>query len=188
MLALVLVLVAALAALPASAQVIHLGRCPAVRVQPTFDVRKYMGAWYENRRFFAIFELNAKCAHANYTLAPNATVVDVLNMGVSKLTGRPNIARGKAYQYDPADPAKLRVKFKKYIPAGDYWVLGTDYTSYAAVFSCTDLTFFNAQIAWILTRSPRPTHKTLAQAYRVFEANGVNTDYFRVTDQTGCGY
>lgn len=172
----------------ASAQIIHFGRCPQPPVQPEFRLPDYMGTWFENRRFFAFFELNSKCAHANYTLRPNASVVDVVNEGRDKWTGRTNRVRGEAYQYDPAAPAKLRVKFFKLMPPGDYWVLGTDYTSFAAVFSCTELTFFNAQIAWILTRSPRPSRESLVTAYRIFEGRGINTDYFRVTDQTGCGY
>ncbi len=46
---------------------------------------------------------------------------------------------------------------------GNYWVLGTDYVSYAAVYACRDIMFgtSRAEVAWILTRKPKPSRETV---------------------------
>lgn len=48
---------------------------------------------------------------------------------------------GVARVPDSSEPAKLKVKFNGVPVEGDYWVLGTDYETYALVYSCTDITF-----------------------------------------------
>ena len=45
------------------------------------------------------------------------------------------------------------VKFKWYMPDGDYRVLDTDYKNYAVVYSCTDIFgVAKVEMAWILSR------------------------------------
>ena len=35
---------------------------------------------------------------------------------------------------------------------GDYWVLGTDYTTYTVVYSCSQVGFLKLELGWVLTR------------------------------------
>ena len=49
--------------------------------------------------------------------------------------------------------AHCTVKFRWYIPAGDYRVLDTDYSNYAVIYSCTDLLgVAKIEHVWILSR------------------------------------
>ena len=49
--------------------------------------------------------------------------------------------------------AQCTVKFRWYIPAGDYRVLDTDYSNYAVIYSCADiLGVAKNENVWILSR------------------------------------
>ena len=46
--------------------------------------------------------------------------------------------------------------------AGDYWVIDTDYDTFASVYSCSNLVgLAKAQIAYILTREKNPSEETV---------------------------
>lgn len=61
----------------ASGQVTNVGPCPEVKTVKNFSVEKYLGLWYEVKRYPNRFS-NGKCVTANYGLNPNGTV-SVLN-------------------------------------------------------------------------------------------------------------
>ncbi|KAJ8315163.1 hypothetical protein KUTeg_007313 [Tegillarca granosa] len=167
-------------------QVLKWGRCPNIPVQPNFDVNSYMGEWYEYQRFFAIFELGVKCAKADYSIIDESTV-RVVNTGFNKWTGKTSIANGTATISDPAVPAKLKVKFSRFQPAGNYWVLDTDYNTYSLVYSCQDLYIAHSEITWILTRDRAGiSDDTTNRLYSRLQEYGINPENFRPTDQTGC--
>lgn len=56
------------------AQVPSFGSCPTVRVMQNFDVRRYLGLWYEVKKYPFIFTLGGKCVTANYDLNQDGTV------------------------------------------------------------------------------------------------------------------
>ena len=61
------------------AQVKFSGPCPTnVNVVPNFNVQKYLGTWYENRKYPALFQGNGKCVTAKYTAQADGNV-GVLN-------------------------------------------------------------------------------------------------------------
>ena len=41
-------------------------------------------------------------------------------------------------------------------PEAPYWVIGTDYTNWAAVYACEDIVSNKFEYGWVLTRSPTP--------------------------------
>ena len=49
-----------------------------------FNFLQYTGKWYENRKYFAIFEFGQKCITATYTIIGEATV-EVKNEGLQIL-------------------------------------------------------------------------------------------------------
>ena len=55
-------------------QVPGFGRCPAVSIVQNFDVPRYMGLWYEVRKYPFIFQLGGRCTTAEYTLQADSTV------------------------------------------------------------------------------------------------------------------
>lgn len=169
----------------ALAQVPGLGGCPDVETVPDFDVTKYLGIWYEAHRYFAIFELGAKCVQANYTAGENNTVV-VVNSQINSFTGNPGSIRGIARTPNATEPAKLKVKFDSVPVEGNYWVLATDYKTYAVVYSCDSLKFLNFKYAWILTREQNPPESVIATALEIAEKNHLNKKWFLQTDQKDC--
>lgn len=58
----------------ANAQVPGFGNCPKVKVQENFDVHRYLGVWYEVKKYPFIFTLGGKCITAEYGLNQNGTV------------------------------------------------------------------------------------------------------------------
>ena len=47
--------------------------------------------------------------------------------------------------------------------APDYRVLDTDYSSYAAVYSCDDFLFEKSEIGFVLTRDPAASQSTVSE-------------------------
>ncbi|XP_060556544.1 apolipoprotein D-like [Ruditapes philippinarum] len=62
------------------AQVPHLGKCPDVTVVQNLDVAKYLGDWYEIKKFFFFIEGAETCIRANYSLKDDGHI-QVSNRG-----------------------------------------------------------------------------------------------------------
>ena len=68
-----------------------------------------------------------------------------------------------------------------------YWVIETDYSKYALVFSCLQMTpMMTEQYGWILSRTPELDSKTVDQLKSRFSKAGINPKYFQKTDQVNC--
>lgn len=80
-----------------------------VPVKP-FDVKKYMGKWYEIARFDFKYERNLNNTTAQYTLNPNGTV-KVVNRGFNYKKNEWEEAVGKAKFVGSPDEARLKVSF-----------------------------------------------------------------------------
>ncbi|XP_052238582.1 apolipoprotein D-like [Dreissena polymorpha] len=168
-------------------QVTDFGCCPNVKVQENFDIKRYMGRWFEERKFYAEFQAGVTCSFAEYTLQGDGTV-KVNNTGYREMTGNYTSIIGQAQILDPREPAKLGVRFFPGTPLGNYWVLETDYDQYSIVYSCTQTSrFFNSQFCWILTRRPGPVPASvLDRIYSLLKGYEINPDYFKVNDRTRC--
>jgi len=168
-------------------QSLSLGACPSVSVETDFVPAQYAGVWYENRNYFALFQLFQRCVKATYTDNGDGTI-GVKNEAVRYLTGRANSITGTARPLDGTN-AKLGLTFagSPFSPRdAPYWVLGTDYTSYAIVWSCNSYGILNSQILWILTRERSPSDATINLALAVIDKNGLNKNKLRLTDQSNC--
>ncbi|XP_016528701.1 apolipoprotein Db [Poecilia formosa] len=163
-----------------SAQTFHWGPCPSPAVQPSFDVQKYLGRWYEIARLPNSFE-RGKCIEANYALRKDGTI-RVLNSQLYK--DKVSTAEGTAVVPDTREMAKLGVSFSYFTPYSPYWVLTTDYTSLAVVYSCTDvLRLFRVEYAWILSRSRFPLPQTVRYAKELLVREGIDISRMKATDQ-----
>lgn len=77
--------------------------------------------------------------------------------------------------------------FSPVTPYSPYWVLTTDYTSVAVVYSCTDvLRLFHVDYAWILGRSRFLPAETVNHAVELMMNEGIDLSKMKVSDQTGC--
>ncbi|XP_069552521.1 apolipoprotein Db [Brachyistius frenatus] len=166
-----------------SAQTFHWGPCPTPKVQPGFNLSQYLGRWYEIQKLPASFE-RGKCIEANYSLRKDGTI-RVLNSQFYKEKVR--LAEGTAVVRDMREAAKLGVSFSYFSPYGPYWVLSTDYTSVAVVYSCTDVfRLFHVDYAWILGRSRFLPPDTVRYAEELLIGEGIEICKMKATDQTGC--
>ncbi|KAK4029633.1 apolipoprotein D [Daphnia magna] len=163
-------------------QVFELGACQDPTVVSDFAVDRYVGKWFNNRNYFAIFQAKLDCITAVY--AKTASSISVTNEGFNILTRQRSTTVGSA---TVIEPGKLGVSFSD-TPAttANYWVLGTDYDNYAVVWSCTGLGPIRLSFAWILTRDQEPASTVIDEALAVFNAKGINTAPLKVTNQKNC--
>merc|ERR1711911_50806 len=165
---------------------VSLGSCPSPSVVANFDAAQYAGTWYENRKYPVIFEVGQRCVRATYTDNGDGTI-GVLNEATG-LFGGPVSISGTARQTAPPS-GKLAVSFPSasFSGEGAYWVLDTDYTSFAVVYSCTPITpLLKSQIVWILTRDQNPDASVINAGLAVMDLNSLSRFPLRVTDQTNC--
>jgi len=168
----------------AAAQTPSLGACPKAVTQTTFDLEKYLGTWYEIYSFPTTFE-KGNCARAEYKKLPNGHI-QITNRGIE--AGNKTItAIGDAYQPNITDPAKFLIRFASGAPYGNYWVITTDYTDHALIYSCDVIAkVVHIEFAWILARNmtlPEATTKKLFDELASFK---VDVSKFKATVQTGC--
>lgn len=173
-----------------SAQVPGFGKCPEVdvAVANNFDLDKYLGLWYEAEKYPFVFEVAGKCITATYGKMENGDV-SVVNRQINRFTGNEGKVSGTA---TIISPGKLSVKFDS-LPSpannleANYWILDTDYTTFAVVYSCKDLSgLMSGKMVWILTREQNPDPGTLRKAYDVMDKNKITKAYLLRTDQFSC--
>ncbi|XP_060920317.1 apolipoprotein D-like [Labrus mixtus] len=143
-----------------------------------------MGTWYEVEKLPAMFE-KGKCNQATYSLLDDGTVkvrnVELLPNG--KISSIEGVAKVK----NSSQPAILDVSFFRGVPDAPYWVLSTDYHSYALVYSCSDyFGLFHIDFAWILARTRVLTGDIILQLHDKLAAAGVKVNHLTVSDQTSC--
>uniref|UniRef100_A0A3B5Q206 Apolipoprotein D n=1 Tax=Xiphophorus maculatus TaxID=8083 RepID=A0A3B5Q206_XIPMA len=102
----------------------------------------------------------------------------------SKSKDKVRTAEGTAVVPDTREMAKLGVSFSYFTPYSPYWVLTTDYTSLAVVYSCTDiLRLFRVEYAWILSRSRFLPPLTVRYAKELLVREGIDISRMKATDQ-----
>lgn len=113
---------------------------------PDFDLKKYLGTWYEIARYDHSFERGLENVTAEYSLRDDGKVA-VLNSGWKN--GKFRTAEGKARQPDPiSDPAHLMVSFFLFFYS-DYNVMMLDDDYQVALVGSKSPDYL-----WILSRTP----------------------------------
>ncbi|KAG4073044.1 hypothetical protein HA402_009463 [Bradysia odoriphaga] len=148
----------------------------------------YLGLWYEAEKYPFVFEVAGKCITATYGKMENGDV-SVVNRQINRFTGNEGKVSGTAAI---VSPGKLSVKFNS-LPSpannfeANYWILDTDYTTFAVVYSCRDLGgLMSGKMVWILTREQNPDLETLKKAYAVLDKNRITKAYLLRTDHFNC--
>lgn len=57
-----------------AAQIPGFGSCPKVGVERNFDVNRYLGLWYEVKKYPNFSTIRGKCVTIEYGLNPNETL------------------------------------------------------------------------------------------------------------------
>ncbi|XP_049454582.1 apolipoprotein Da, duplicate 1 [Epinephelus fuscoguttatus] len=165
------------------AQVPHWGPCPEPAVQPAFNLRQFMGRWFEIAKLPAQFE-KGRCIETNFTLTTDNSIrvvsSEILQGELRKIVGTGVIE-------DLKNPAKLGISYSYVLPYSPYWILSTDYTNVALVYSCTDiLRLFHVDFAWILGRTRTLPDATIQRAMQIFANNNIDVTRMIPSKQQGC--
>ncbi|XP_067010741.1 apolipoprotein D [Anabrus simplex] len=168
---------------PITAQVPFQGSCPQMEVVQNFNAGAYLGKWYEQERYFTIFEVDADCVTATYTDEGNG-VVGVNNENTNLKTNKKSSIQGEATLSGENGEAKLSVVFPSVGNfSSPYWVLETDYTRYSIVWSCSEILGQKVEFAWILTREKNPGQEVQDEIKEQLEKHSVPTKPFIKTKQ-----
>ncbi|KAF2366412.1 Lipocalin/cytosolic fatty-acid binding domain [Trinorchestia longiramus] len=162
---------------------------------PYFDRYRYEGLWYENQRYFTLFEAGGRCMTILHEDAGDGRFA-VTNSMVDWFGKRVTVS-GFASIIDTKGPVGAKYNLRYYSNPflalaskgktdGNYWVLDTDYDNYAIVWSCNDKLFSNTQFLWILTRLRHPDDWVVDRAIWEVERRGLDISELKTTDHTGC--
>lgn len=135
-------------------------------IQPVagFDVKRYMGTWYELARIDHRFEIGLSRTSAHYSLGKDG-IVAVINRGYSEEKGSWRESVGKAHFLGGPDVAALKVSF--FGPFyGGYNIVHLDDDYETALVIGSSLEYF-----WLLSRSKsipdRKFKKLLSRAQEI---------------------
>uniref|UniRef100_A0A182JQH2 Apolipoprotein D n=1 Tax=Anopheles christyi TaxID=43041 RepID=A0A182JQH2_9DIPT len=166
--------------------------CPQdVSAMKDFSLNDYAGRWYEIKRYEQFYEKDLDCVVAEYQKTGDNSI-SVKN-GAFRLDNDTRVvADGTAVVSFPDDttrPAKLSVAFFGAKPdRSNYWVLDTDYTSFAVVWSCEP--FFrdaskNVLGFWIFSRNPTfPTDEAVVKRVDELVKKYADASKFEVPNQS----
>ena len=136
------------------------------RTVENFDIKRYMGDWYEVARYENIFERGLVDVHTHYSLLPDGTV-KVLNSGTTP-HGKTRTIYGSAFQPHPGTPGHLRVSF--------FWWFASDYNIIllAPDYSYSVVSGKNGKYLWILSRQKTLPGATLDSIFTFLRTRGHN--------------
>ncbi|XP_060556543.1 apolipoprotein D-like [Ruditapes philippinarum] len=162
-------------------QEVHFGKCKNFTTQPNFDVKRYAGGWYDIEKTYFAGQMNKSCVKAEYSLRDDGKI-DVLNQDYTAELHEENTT-GIAFYKDPNVKSKLTVKLGT-SPEANYWIVETDYDTYALIWSCAELEgIAHADIGWILGRKQRLDENLITRLKQKLTSLGLNYEKFYRTKQ-----
>lgn len=172
----------------ASAHSYHLGTCPTVEPMGGFNMEKLLGKWYVIQKT----STGSKCLTYNFTATDEPNQYKVEQVSEHPVLGLVNV--DNKYHYtgiitvpDRDTPAKMSVRFPlSVVGKASYTILMTDYTTFAALFSCQDLPFANRQSATILSRTKTLDKMYVDKVRQRLSSFGINPYELSVIEQAGC--
>ncbi|CAH4038097.1 unnamed protein product [Pieris brassicae] len=166
-----------------SKPVVFKGQCDqTIQVIRDFDANRYMGQWYDIESYPSSFQYGT-CNSAFYTRQGN--FVDVVNTQV--VNGTISVRQGVGSFVENERTSKLSLNFGS--TPRDYWVLSTDYSTYALVYSCLNIDEQNMQVgAWKLSKTRQLTQSAqTAINNRMDNIRVLDSRYFIERDHTSAG-
>uniref|UniRef100_T1JPG0 Lipocalin/cytosolic fatty-acid binding domain-containing protein n=1 Tax=Strigamia maritima TaxID=126957 RepID=T1JPG0_STRMM len=97
---------------------------------------------------------------------------------------------GKLKVPDQNNPAKMTVAYPfSLIPFTevDFWIVDTDYTTFAAIWSCRPLLVANRRSAMILSRNAILDQEIVHKLRNKFQSYKINKNALSIVKQKGCG-
>ena len=135
-----------------------------------FEVKRYLGTWYEIARLDHSFERGLSNVTATYNLRDDGGI-DVLNKGFDENTGKWKRAKGKAYFVSGSHIGRLKVSF--FGPFyGGYNIIALDKKNYSYSLICSS----NRSYLWILARDKELEQNILGYLIELSKGLGFETD------------
>eukprot|EP01080_Neovahlkampfia_damariscottae_P001192 gene1192-10706_t len=167
------------------------GACPKLATANVL-VAKYLGRWYEigvagYQRF--TFQRNCVCTRTEYSIKNEVKKIIKVDNSCNNKTPEGKLSRsiGEAIQRNATDPGKLSVTFGLGIYS-PYWVMETDHTNYASIYSCNEILGYKFESVWIISRTPTMNETLFKQVEaRLQKATGFKENIPK-TLQKGCTY
>ncbi|MDV6250083.1 lipocalin family protein [Vibrio sp. EA2] len=142
-----------------------------------FELKPYLGKWYEIARLDHSFERGLSNVTAEYELREDGGVT-VINRGYSKQEQNWSQAEGKAYFVDDSSSGHLKVSF-----------FGPFYSSYIIFELDEDYNYafisgYNRDYLWLLSRKPEVDSATLDRFKQVAQEKGFDVGELILVEQT----
>jgi apolipoprotein D and lipocalin family protein len=135
-----------------------------------FEVKRYLGTWYEIARLDHSFERGLSNVTATYNLRDDGGI-DVLNKGFDENSGKWKRAKGKAYFVSGSHIGRLKVSF--FGPFyGGYNIIALDKKNYSYSLICSS----NRSYLWILARDKELEQNILGYLIELSKGLGFETD------------
>ncbi|MEG1611577.1 MAG: lipocalin family protein [Alistipes sp.] len=144
------------------------------RTVSDFDLKRYMGDWYEIARIDHPFERGLVEVRANYTLV-DQTHIEVINSGLNPRTGERKVAHGRGVVTSMA--GQLRLSFSRFFSA-DYNVLAVGEGYEWALVGSRSPSYL-----WILSRTPHLAPSVLTHILQLAIARGYKSEKILLVDQ-----
>jgi apolipoprotein D and lipocalin family protein len=120
-----------------------------LRTVEKVDIGRYAGRWFEIARYPTRYEARCvKNATAEYTQCGVGRLY-VANFCTME-NGQIDVVHGTATVTDSSSNAKLRLKYRRFMPAGDYWIIDLDEENYGWAVVGEP----KREYLWILSRVP----------------------------------
>lgn len=171
----------------ASAQIPSLGWCPDYQPMANFNMKRFLGTWYEAERYFTVSEIVSRCVTTKYESTPEGRIL-VSNEITNSLTGLKRVMDGHLQMIGREGEGRIIVKYSALpIPYDtEYSILDTDYDSYAVMWSCSGIGPVHTQNAWVLTRERLAPIAVMQAAYGVLDRYKISRTFFVKTPQADC--
>ncbi|XP_049874015.1 apolipoprotein D-like isoform X2 [Pectinophora gossypiella] len=171
----------------AAAQIPSLGWCPDYQPMANFNMKRFLGTWFEAERYFTVSELVSRCVTTKYESTPEGRIL-VSNEITNSLTGMKRVLDGHLQMIGREGEGRIIVKYAALpIPYDtEYSILDTDYDSYAVMWSCSGIGPVHTQNAWVLTRERLAPIATMQAAYGVLDRFKISRTFFVKTNQADC--
>jgi len=143
-----------------------LGYPESVKPVNGFELKKYLGKWYEIARFDHSFEKGLDSVTAEYSIRDDGGV-RVKNRGFSSKNNKWKESIGKAYFVETEDLGYLKVSF--FGPFyGSYVIFELDMQNYQYAF----VTSSKNSYVWFLSRSPSVSNELKEHFENILRENG----------------
>lgn len=110
--------------------------CPTnIKAVEHFDLKKYLGKWFEIKRYNQSFKDHKECVHYELLQENDGSI-----RFLTSILNRKNVETNFLTLPSQDEPisGKLSVSPTKEFTKENYWVLDTDYLNYAIAYDCED--------------------------------------------------